>query len=527
MSRLAVVGALLALSATSAEAAPPADLDARMGEVLAATNTPGAALAIVENGVVTASRGYGVAQLDGNRKVGEHTLFAIGSTGKAITAAAIATLVDQGKLGWDDKVVDHLPDFQMYDPWVTREMTIRDLLVHRSGLGRGAGDLLFVPRTDLSRAESVRRLRHLKPATSFRSGYAYDNVLYMVLGEVIRAKTGQTWEDYTQDKVLRAAGMRDAVTDEARRFARDDRAFPHGRMSGSVRGVGDLRRLDERSATLAPNVAPAGGVSASAADLGRWLQVQLGQGKTPDGGRVYSEAAAWQMWTPQVVVPIRRQPAPITATTPLFHNYALGWNVRDYRGQMVIYHFGTVPGFKSVVVLLPLKNVGFALALNSEEDSAVQGMMYELLDHYLDAPKANWPQAFMTLEAKQRAQAVEQMEKVAAAPAKVGPSLSLDRYAGRFADPWFGPITVRAENGQLMLDFKKEHPGVTGRLEHFQYDTFVTRWQDPTIEPAYVTFVLGPTGKVDRITMRAVSPMAGFSYDYQDLAFTPITPAKP
>jgi len=526
MRRLALTGALLAMSATCAWAAPPADLDARMAQVLAATGTPGAALAVVENGKVTVSKGYGVVQQGGTRKVGEHTIFAIGSTGKAITAAAIATLVDQGKLGWDDKVVDHLPDFQMYDPWVTREMTIRDLLVHRSGLGRGAGDLLFVPRTDISRAESVRRLRYLKPATSFRSGYAYDNVLYMVLGEVIRAETGQSWEDYAQDKVLRAAGMPDAVTDETRRFARADRAFPHGRMSGPVRGVGEVQRLDERASTLAPNVAPAGGVSASAADLARWLQVQLSQGKTPEGARVYSEAAAWQMWTPQVVVPIRRQPAPITATTPLFHNYALGWNVRDYRGQMVIYHFGTVPGFKSVVVLLPLKNVGFALALNSEEDSVAQGIMYELLDHYLDAPKADWPQAFLSLEDKQRAQAVEQMGKVAAAPAKVGPSLPLDRYTGRFADPWFGPITVRNENGQLMLDFKKEAPGVTGKLEHFQYDTFVTRWQDPTIEPAYVTFAMGPTGKIDRITMRVVSPLAGFSYDYQDLAFTP-APAKP
>ena len=168
------------------------------------------------------------------------TIFPTGSTGKAFTVAALGILVDQGKIGWDDKVIDHLPGFQMYDPWVTREMTIRDLLVHRSGLGLGAGDLLFVPRTNLSRAESVRRLRYIKPATSFRSGFAYDNVLYMVAGQLIEAVTGETWEKFVADHVLEAG--RDAALDHRRttaRFASPDRAQPHARMNGGLRGVGD------------------------------------------------------------------------------------------------------------------------------------------------------------------------------------------------------------------------------------------------------------------------------------------------
>src|SRR6202044_3984120 len=180
---------------------------------------PGMAIAIVEGGKVTLAKGFGVRALGSPTPVDADTIFPTGSTGKAVTVAALAILVDQGKFGWDDKVIDHLPGFQMYDPWGTREMTIRDLLVHRSGLGLGEGDLLFVPRTSLTRAESVRRLRYLKPATSFRSGFAYDNVLYMVAGQLIEAVTGETWEKFTAEDVLKPAGMLHSTTDNVARFA--------------------------------------------------------------------------------------------------------------------------------------------------------------------------------------------------------------------------------------------------------------------------------------------------------------------
>ena len=197
--RLIVAVVLVALSSSLA-AAPPADFDARVESLRARIGVPGLAIAIVENGAATLARGYGVKQLDAPERVDADTIFPTGSTGKAFTVAALATLVDAGRIGWDDKVTDRLPGFQMYDPWVTREITIRDLLVHRSGLGLGAGDLLMVPRGSISRAEAVKRLRYIKPATSFRSAYAYDNVLYMVAGQLIEAVTGQTWENYVRER---------------------------------------------------------------------------------------------------------------------------------------------------------------------------------------------------------------------------------------------------------------------------------------------------------------------------------------
>ena len=187
-----LASALLMFAAATAIAAPPKGFEARVEALRKQIGVPGVAIAIVENDKVTLAKGFGVKRLGTSDAVDADTIFPNVSTGKAFTVAALGILVDEGKIGWDDKIIDHLPGFQMYDPWVTREMTIRDLLVHRSGLRLGAGDLLFVPRTNLTRAESVRRLRYIKPATSFRSAYAYDNILYMVAGQLIEDVTGET-----------------------------------------------------------------------------------------------------------------------------------------------------------------------------------------------------------------------------------------------------------------------------------------------------------------------------------------------
>src|SRR5688572_21751738 len=220
-------------------AAQPADLDARIEAAMRAHGVPGLAISIVEDGKPVLAKGYGVRKLGTSERVDADTIFPTGSTGKAITAAAVAVLVDEGKVRWDDKVIDHIPWFRMYDPWVTNEMTVRDLLVHRSGLGLGAGDLMFVPTSNRSRADTVRAIRHIKPATSFRSGYAYDNLLYAVVGQLVEEVSGQTWEDFVRERVLRPAGMASSTTEQTSRFANPNRAYPHGRVNGRIRGMGD------------------------------------------------------------------------------------------------------------------------------------------------------------------------------------------------------------------------------------------------------------------------------------------------
>lgn len=523
--RFLPLASLAALALCIAPAVPaqgvPDGFDARVSEVLSSHDVPGMAISIVKDGKIVHARGYGVRRLGSDARLDADTIIPTGSTGKAVTVAALAMLVDDGRLGWDDKVIDHLPDFRMHDPWVTREMTVRDLLAHRSGLGLGAGDLLMVPRTSRSRADIVHALRHIAPATSFRSAYAYDNVLYVVAGALVEAVSGQSWESFLRERIFRPAGMATAVSDERDRFATRNRAQPHARLDPRIRGLGPQQVLPEREG-LGQVAAPAGGLSWSARDFARWMQLQLAQGELPDGTRLWSAASACEMWTPQVPVPIRPYPAPISEMTPQFSSYALGWNVQDYRGVKVLQHGGAVFGAIAFVVLVPEHDLGIALQMNAEDVGVLRGLGNELLDHYLGFAPRDWVTAFDAWIEQRLAGGLAALE-AAGTQARVEstPSLAHSGYAGRYADAWYGPIAIEERDGTLRIDFRQS-PGMVGTLSHWQYDTFRVDWDDASIEPAYATFQLDAGGKVERMTMRAISPLADFSYDYQDLLFLPL-----
>ncbi len=517
-SRLLLCLALLGSSAM-ALADPPKGFAERVESLRKQFGAAGATVTVVEDGRTTFARGFGVTDISAPKPVDADTIFSTGSTGKAFTVAALAILVDQGKIKWDDKVIDHMPDFRMWDPWVTREMTIRDLLVHRSGLGLGEGDLLFVPRSDLSRKETVRRLRYLKPATSFRSAYAYDNVLYMAAGQLVEEVSGEPWEQFIRENIFHRLGMNNSTDTDADRLANPNHARPHARLDGPIRGTGHLVPLDVTS-DISANAAPAGGLAISANDMAKWLNVQLAHGQLPDGTRLFTEADSHEMWNPLVFQPIGPRPEALKPLTPMFDGYALGWDVEDYRGAKLISHGGAVFGSLATVALLPDKHVGIYIATNSEEGALVRGLMYELLDHYLGLPPGHWPEKLQAYKQQMVNQAIGAVQKAAAEPAHVGPSLPLARYTGAFSDPWYGTIHISEKNGALLVDFPHT-PGLQATLEHYQYDTFKTHFNDPSMEPAYVTFSIGPDGEIDRITMKAVSPLADFSFDYQDLLFTP------
>ena len=523
VSRLRVAVVALFLFAGAATAAPPAGFDARVLEAMRSRDVPGMAISILKDGKIVHATGYGVRRIDGDEPVDADTIFPTGSTGKAVTAAALAILVDEGKLGWDDPVIDHLPDFRMYDAWVTREMTVRDLLVHRSGLGLGAGDLLFIPRSSRSRTEIVQALRHIRSATSFRSAYAYDNILYIVAGELVAAVSGQDWESFVRERIFVPLGMATATSHEDDRFATANRAHPHARIDPRLRGLGAQQLLPEREG-LGQVGAPAGGLSWSAKDFARWMQAQLALGAVPGGSgeRLWSEARAREMWTPQVPVAIRPWPAPIEAMTPQFSSYALGWSVQDYRGVRVVQHGGAVFGVLAFVVLVPGHDLGIALQINSEDVDVLRGLGYELLDHYLGFAPRDWVAAFSQWnQARLEGGLALLADSGKQARTASKPSLPRAAYAGDYADAWYGPITIRDQGGRLRIDFTRS-PGMTGTLSHWQYDTFRADWDDAAIEPAYVTFALDAAGAVDRVTMKAVSPLADFSYDYHDLLLQPV-----
>ena len=516
---------LLATVASPALAKPPAGFEQRVEQLRSEYGVPGVSISIVEDGRPTLTRGWGFREIGAKSPVDADTIFGTGSTGKAFTAAALGVLVDEGRIKWDDKVIDHMPYFRMYDAWVTREMTIRDLLVHRSGLGLGAGDLLFVPNTDRSKKDITLALRHIKPATSFRSAYAYDNVLYTVAGQLIEEVSGMPWEQFMRQRLFLPLGMKNSTASETEFQASRNRAERHARIDGPVRGLGTQVKLGADSA-LSAAAAPAGGLSISANDMSKWLMMQLANGKVAGTQRdLLSAKTVNELVSPVTLTPADNFPAEFRDVSSKFQTYALGWTVQDYRGAKLIWHRGAVFGSLAAVALLPERNVGLYVAVNSEEGEMIRGLIYELLDHYLDKPKGNWPEKLRQLRLSRSAEAVKFLAAPAALPAKAGPSLPLARYAGDYSDPWYGPIHLRENRGRLTVNFPHSK-GMNGTLEHWQYDTFKTNFVDKQIEPAFVTFGVGAQGQIERVTMKAVSPIADFSYNYQDLQFAPIEARK-
>ncbi|MGH8216200.1 MAG: serine hydrolase [Rhodanobacteraceae bacterium] len=521
--------ALLLLSTAAASAATPAakaaqgtaaasrsDFDAYVARAMKAFGVPGMSIAIVD-GDTMETRVYGIRKLGSPARVDAHTTFPIGSNTKAFTSAALAILVDDGKLGWDDRVVDRLPGFRMYDAYASQNMTVTDLLVHRSGLSLGEGDLMVFPDTNRTRAELVHSIRYLKPATSFRKGFAYDNVLYSVAGQLVQAVSGQTWEAFVKQRIFEPLGMHDATIDFHSQGP--DHAAPHARIAGTIRGMGPQSVLASDGVTNP--IAPAGAICASADDMGRWLRVQLAHGEMGNGKRLFSAAQSKVLWTPVTVVPIRPAPKPIEITTPDFAEYAPGFFITDYRGHKIVTHSGGVLGGLSEVVIIPGKHVAFAVMINSEDGGALLAVFRHLLDHYLDAPSTDWIARYRQLVDQRQSMALKalKMQQGSMHPER-GPSLPLTSYAGTYRDPWYGTMTISDVQGKLRIRFDRS-PGMQGTLEHAQYDTFRTHWSDRDVEDAYVTFDLDPDGSISAIRMKPISPTADFSWDYQDLHFVP------
>jgi CubicO group peptidase (beta-lactamase class C family) len=504
------------------QAASSPALDAYAIKVMQTFDPPGMSVVVVDGDTVT-THGYGVRKLGMSAKVDAHTIFPIGSNTKAFTAAALAILVDEGKLQWNDRVADKLPGFRMYDAYTSSEMTVTDLLVHRSGLGLGEGDLMIFPDTSRTRAELVHDIRFLKPAHSFRANYDYDNVLYIVAGQLVQAVSGQPWEDFVQQHILDPLGMNDTQVSIDTRVP--DQASLHARYSTAVRGVGKQALL---TTVLTGNTfAPAGALQVSATDMGRWLQLQLQRGALKDGKRIFSEAGAQALWTPQTLIPIHPAPAPLALTQPQFQAYALGLEVQDYRGHKIITHLGGVLGGISAVVIIPEKHAAFAIMLNSEDVGALFAMREHLLDSVLGLPSPDWIATYKQVFDGVNARAIAALKtRAAVTHPERGPSQPLSSYAGVYRDPWYGTATITQDKkGALSMTFDRT-PGLHGALEHVQYDTFRTHWAMPNVEDAYVTFALKPDGSIDRMSMKAVSPTADFSWDYQDLRFSPVSRPK-
>lgn len=516
--------AVSAVSAASPAASQLAWLSTDVERVMKQFDVPGIAIAIVKDGQVLAAQGFGVRKLGAPDKVDAKTLFEVASNSKAFTAAALAMLVDEGKLAWDDPVTKHLPDFQMYDAYVTHEMTVRDLLTHRSGLGLGAGDLLWWPTTSFSTDEIIHKLRYIPPATSFRSSYAYDNLLYIVAGKIIAAKSGKTWGEAIRERILTPVGMTTTTTSLAENAGNPNVANAHSKINDRIAAV---------KAMPVPNAVGAVGINTNAEDIARWMNVLLAQGKLPaaanaaaDGkeARLFSAKQARELWTAQTPMRTGEPNAKLAGTRANFAAYGLGFQLRDYHGRLLALHSGALQGFYSKVVLVPEEKLGIAILTNAESGGSLNALQWQLLGRLVDKDdKTDWIGAVAAVEDEMHAKEKARLAKTSAArAAKSQPSLARIAYDGDYQDPWYGIASIKHVGGKQILSLSRT-PDLTGELEHYQHDTFIVRWKERNFNAdAYVTFALNPDGSIERMKMQPISTETDFSYDFQDLNFTPV-----
>jgi CubicO group peptidase (beta-lactamase class C family) len=478
-------------------------------------DVPGIAIGIVKDGKLVAAKGYGVRKLGSPAQVDAHTLFGIASNTKAFTTAALAILIDEGKLIWDDKVTQHLPGFSLYDPYVTRELTVRDLVTHRTGLGLGAGDMMFWPNTTFTRQQVLDGARHLKPETSFRSAYAYNNTMFVVAGQVIEAVSGQKYEDFIRGRIFKPLSMTEARISNNGLKDTDNTAVPHSRgwrLEGTLKPI-EWTRDDVWAA--------AAGIKANVTDLANWMRVQLDEGQIDEKTRLFSQRMSRNMLSAQTVIGVGHQPKTLADQQAQFAAYGLGWFLKDFRGHKVAYHGGGLTGMVTQTTLVPHLKLGIVVLTNQEEGGAFQALTNLILDHYLNAIAPDWITAIHanSLEGRKRDNQREQ-KALAARASNTKPSLELSAFAQTYQDPWYGKATIEFEGNALRLRMHAT-PAMSGKLEHFQHNTFIARWEDNTIPDAYLNFQLDNQGKIESLKMEAISDVADFSFDYHHLDFKP------
>jgi CubicO group peptidase (beta-lactamase class C family) len=440
---------------------------------------PGLAVAVVKDDAVVLAKGYGVRKVGQSIPVTERTRFALGSTTKAFTAAALAILVDEGKIHWDDPVIKHLPGFRLRDPYVTRSLTVRDLLAHRTGLQRH--ELVWY-RAPLGREELLRRMQHADLTWGFRSDFTYQNIMYLAAGQIIPAVTGKSWDDFVREQFFGPLGMSSSLTSFKALAKADNVAAPHARLNEKVQEIPGLD-LD--------NVGPAGSITSNVLDMANWVRFQLGRGSY-NKQRLLGSDTFQEMHTPQIII----RGESLLAKRH-FYAYGLGWFLQDYRGEKVVEHGGNVDGMTALVAMIPEKKLGLVILSNMDTTALPQALMYRVFDAYLGGAARDWSGELHKIvkageEERKAAEKQEEKERVHGTK----PSLKVDAYAGTYTNQLDGDLKVVREKGKLVLTYG---PAFIGDLEHWNYDTFRVNWRNRKFGKGLVTFRLSARGKVEDI----------------------------
>ncbi len=486
----------------------PSQIDTLVERTLKTFNVPGIAVAVVKDGKVILSKGYGVRSILTPEKVDENTLFGIASNSKAFTTAALAMLVDEGKITWDDKVIQYIPEFKMYNNYVTQEFTIRDLLTHRSGLGLGAGDLMIWPDgNNFTTQDIIQNLQFLKPVSGFRTQYDYDNLLYIVAGEVLHRVSGLTWDDFIETRILKPLEMNHTAPSFIKVKDTTNIIVPHVPTDGKLKVISRYKN---------PTLDAAGGLYSNVNDLSKWVIMQLQKGKYgTNATALFSEKQQQEMWTPQTILPNRTTPPYNTH----FSAYGLGWFLSDVKGYKEVSHTGGLDGIVTQVTLFPELNLGIIVLTNQQSGAAFNSITNTIKDSYLGIPSED----YVTVYSNRRKAKQDNADKISE---EVWQQISKNQnekiktdfnpYLGTYKDNWFGEIVLSEKKGKYYFASKRS-PQLIGEIFFYKDQTFVVKWNHRSfLADAFVTF----SGENTNIKMKPISPLTDFSYDFQDLDFT-------
>jgi CubicO group peptidase (beta-lactamase class C family) len=465
-------------------------LDENVKELMSEFQVPGLALAIVKDGSIILSKGYGEQEIGKSEKVDKNTAFPIASVSKSTTALCLAILVEEKKLDWDDKVIKYLPDFKMYDEWVTNEITIRDLLTHRSGLPSISGGTLWFG-SDFSREEIVSRIKYLKPVSSFRSKYAYQNIMYLVAGQIIKVVSGKTWDEFVKERIFNSLGMHNSGTTYEDLINFLNTAKPHIIKDDKIQSI-NFRNHD--------NIGPAASVVASATDMAKYLLLYLNEGKS-GSKQLINKFQLKELITPQMTLPFSTFSEGMEYANPTYLAYGLGWFIKDYVGYKIIYHSVGVDGFRCLVTMIPDKQLGFVVLTNQEERGMTKALTSSLVDAYLGFPELGWKNYFLKIseestEKRKEKIEIENQKRVVGTKS----TFSLEKYYGIYRDEMYGDISVGTESGKLILSFSHT-PAFTAELNHWHFDTFKLKWHDPIMPDGLCTFVLDSNKKISELKL--------------------------
>jgi CubicO group peptidase (beta-lactamase class C family) len=472
-------------------------------------NVPGMAVGIVKDGKVVLAKGYGVNNINTGQKTDANTLFGIASNSKAFTTAALAMLVDEGKLNWDDKVTKYIAEFKMYNEYVTNEFTIRDLLTHRSGLGLGAGDLMIWPDGhNFTPNDIIKNIQYLKPVSAFRAKYDYDNLLYVIAGEVIHRTSGLTWDDFIERRIMQPLGMKQSAASWKMLKDTTNAIVPHVPTDGKLKVV-------KRYAN--PIFDAAAGIYSNVNDLNLWVIAQLNKGKYGNGQQLFSEERHKEMWTPQTIQPVR-DPKPYKS---YFKTYGLGWQLQDFNGHLQVSHTGGLDGIVTQVIMYPEINLGIIVLTNQQSGAAFTAVSNTIKDSYLGISNPDHVTALSADRLSKENEADQITDEVWAAVnknLKTKTKINAKQYVGTYTDKWFGDVAITEKKGKLYFASKRS-PRLSGEIFFYKDLTFVVKWNERSFgADAFIYFDPFKTS-ASRFTMKAISPLTDFSYDFHDLDF--------